>query len=110
MPIVVPSGAALATASVPVLPPAPGLFSTVTVMPGWRLWMSSAIRRPMMSGVAPGAKGTTSLTGLVGHGAEGDCADAGATSASSRPQAAADKVNLIGISSLMLWAHCAPVV
>ncbi len=37
MPSVAPSGAALATASVPMLPPAPGLFSTTKREPGARL-------------------------------------------------------------------------
>ena len=52
-PIVCPSGAALAIASVPRLPAAPALFSTIT---GWplRLASRSPTMRAMMSGVEPG--------------------------------------------------------
>jgi len=40
--IVVPSGAALATASAPMLPPAPGRFSTTTVPSESFTWSASA--------------------------------------------------------------------
>src|SRR5215216_4636146 len=57
-----PSGGALATASAPRLPAAPGLFSTTT---DWPMAADSfgLIRRARMSEVPPGAKGTISRTG-----------------------------------------------
>src|SRR6476620_3318506 len=53
-----PSGAARATDWVPMLPLAPGLFSTTT---GWsqRCWISSPSTRARMSGPVPGVYGTT---------------------------------------------------
>jgi hypothetical protein len=60
-----PSGAALATASAPMLPPAPARFSTTN---GWPIASCRrlASARPTMSGVEPGGKVTTTLTGLEG--------------------------------------------
>src|SRR6476661_2506905 len=62
--IVRPSGGALATKSAPVLPPAPGLLSTIT---GWfqAPFSFSAIRRARMSGAPPGVKVTTMWIGLA---------------------------------------------
>ncbi|MDT4875950.1 hypothetical protein FQZ97_1113570 [compost metagenome] len=57
MPSVRPSGAALATALTPMLPPAPGLFSTITV-PSDPLTASARMRAVTSIG-PPGAKGTT---------------------------------------------------
>src|SRR4051794_11023512 len=66
IPIVAPSGSALATASVPRLPLAPGLFSITKVCPSF-CCRRSAISRATMSGVEPGPNGTTILTLFVGH-------------------------------------------
>ena len=79
IPIVAPSGSALATASVPRLPLAPGLFSITKVWPSF-CCRRSAISRATMSGVEPGPNGTMILTVLVGQ----SCAAAG-VSASSDP-------------------------
>ena len=58
-----PSGGALATASAPMLPPAPGLLSTTT---GWpRLAFSEKVRA-RMSGAPPGGKVTTRRMGWRG--------------------------------------------
>src|SRR6516165_1834200 len=85
IPMVPPSGSALAIASVPRLPLAPGLFSTTKVWPSF--WPSrSPIIRAAMSGVEPGPKGTMILTDLSGH----SCAGA-APRASHRPNAASAK-------------------
>jgi hypothetical protein len=78
-PIVAPSGSALATASVPRLPLAPGLFSITKLWPSF-CCNRSAISRATKSGVEPGPNGTTILTVFVGQ----SCAAAG-TSASSDP-------------------------
>ena len=61
-----PSGAALATSAAPLLPPAPGLLST---MKGWpnAFCSSGASARARMSVVPPAAKGTTMRTGLLGQ-------------------------------------------
>lgn len=68
-PIVWPSGAALATASVPMLPAAPLLFST---MKGWPSLAArrSPITRATRSGVEPASNGTTTFTGPCGHSCE----------------------------------------
>src|SRR2546421_8012947 len=59
-----PSAALLATKSAPMLPPAPGLFSTTTGCP--RACCSfGAIRRAERSTGPPGAYGTTRWIGLV---------------------------------------------
>ena len=59
---VVPSGVALATASAPRLPDAPGLFSITTL---WPIAADSfgLISRARMSEVPPGANGTMMRTG-----------------------------------------------
>src|SRR2546421_10701425 len=61
-----PSAALLATKSAPMLPPAPGLFSTTT---GWPSACCSlgAIKRAERSTGPPGAYGTTRWTGLDGQ-------------------------------------------
>src|SRR5882762_7420453 len=82
MPRVWPSGADLATYSVPTTVPAPGLFSTTT---GWphTSCIFAATRRPMMSVAPPGGKGTINRTGREGNvcafAARGDSAAASAT-------------------------------
>ena len=80
-PMVVPSGAALATASVPMLPLAPGLLSMTN---GWPSFFCkwSAIRRATTSGVEPAPNGTTIFTGLVGQ----SCAAAGRAARKSAEQ------------------------
>ena len=55
---VLPSGALFATEPVPIVPPAPARFSTITVRP--RSAPSSALNeRATMSCTPPAAKGTT---------------------------------------------------
>src|SRR5229473_2063910 len=67
-PKVYPSGAALATASVPIIVPAPGLFSTMTGC--FHLSESAcAITRAATSFEAPAVAGTMKWTGLLGHSA-----------------------------------------
>ncbi len=60
-----PSGAALATAAVPVVPPAPGRFSTTI---DWPSASASGSRnsRAMKSVEAPGGKGATMVIGRLG--------------------------------------------
>ena len=60
-----PSAGSRMNAAVPILPPAPALFSTIT---GWprrspSFWPST---RAITSVAPPGAHGTTILIGLVG--------------------------------------------
>src|SRR6187549_347564 len=76
-PMVEPSGAAFATASVPRLPLAPGLFSTTNVVVGYFCCRPSATRRATMSGVDPAPNGTTIRTVFPGQ----SCAGAGAAAA-----------------------------
>src|SRR5262244_553829 len=66
MPMVAPSGSALATTSGPILPLAPGLFSTVKVCFRFGCSLSAMSRAPMW-GVDPAANGTMIRTGLVGQ-------------------------------------------
>jgi hypothetical protein len=54
---VLPSGAARDTNSVPIMPDAPGRFSTTMVTP-CALLMCSAMRRATTSVLAPGGTGT----------------------------------------------------
>jgi hypothetical protein len=49
----------------PMTPPAPGLFSTMTWVPMVAVSFC-AIKRPMKSEPPPGANGTMMRTGLVG--------------------------------------------
>src|SRR6266853_5588686 len=65
MPRVWPSGADLATYSVPTTVPAPGLFSTTTGWPHTSCIFADT-RRPMMSVAPPGGNGTIRRTGRVG--------------------------------------------
>src|SRR6478672_12266104 len=60
-----PSGAERDVSSAPTTPPPPALFSTTTGWPS-ALASGSAMTRATMSVVPPGAKGTTSLIGLLG--------------------------------------------
>ena len=85
MPTIVPSGAALATMSVPILPLAPGLFSITTLCFDFTC-SRSAISRMMMSGVAPAANGTTIRTGLVGHSCATAVSVAGSKVIRARPR------------------------
>jgi hypothetical protein len=55
----------LAVSLAPITPPPPALFSTITLCP-MAFPRGSEITRATMSVVPPGAKGTTSLTTLVG--------------------------------------------
>jgi hypothetical protein len=57
---VYPSGGAFAAMADPMVPDAPGWFSTITVC-FMAAPMVSAIRRPMTSTEPPGANGTISL-------------------------------------------------
>ena len=62
---VYPSGGDLATSVVPIRPPAPGRFSTITGCP--RTCVSpGAMARAVMSMFPPGANGTTMRIGLDG--------------------------------------------
>jgi hypothetical protein len=65
-PMVCPSGAALATTSVPMFPAAPLLFSTTIGLPSRAASRSETIRATE-SGVDPASKGTTTRTGPLGH-------------------------------------------
>lgn len=60
-----PSGSALATAAAPIMPVAPGRFST---MMGWPSEAASfsPISRVIASTLPPAASGTTMRIGLVG--------------------------------------------
>jgi len=77
----------LATKSVPMLPLAPGLFSTTTA---WAHFSESfgAITRARMSMPVPGENGTISVTGRCGNG----CACASDASAAKKKVA----MNFIG--------------
>jgi hypothetical protein len=70
-----PSGAARATASMPMLPPAPVRFSTTAPTPV-AAWMAWATKRAARSDAPPGVKGETMRTGPAGQG----CARAGSAS------------------------------
>jgi len=94
---VCPSGAALATWSAPMLPLAPGLFSTIT---GWprRSESFGPTVRAMMSMPVPGVKGTTTLIGWLGQ-VWAWTVRAGATSALANAAASADlRVSLMVLS------------
>ena len=60
-----PSGAARAIRSVPMVPPAPDAFSTMTLWPSVRL-MCSARMRVTVSVPPPAANGTTTVIGRAG--------------------------------------------
>ena len=62
---VYPSGGALATTSVPIVPPAPGRFSTRKGWPSACVSRSATVR-PIRSDADPVAKGTITRTGLLG--------------------------------------------
>ena len=62
---VYPSAGALATKFAPMLPPPPGLFSTMTVWPS-ASDIRLASRRPIRLTVPPGANGTIMVMGLAG--------------------------------------------
>src|SRR5688572_30774504 len=78
-----PSGAAFATRSEPITPPAPGLFSTTT---GWPRSGESccATTRATVSELPPGGKPTTMRTARSGY----DCAWAAAATSSAAIPAA----------------------
>src|SRR5690606_19095632 len=77
IPTVYPSGADFATLSVPIFPPAPGLFSTITDCFNESLIICATIR-PITSAGPPAGKGTTSLIGLDGYASD-------ATAPATRP-------------------------
>ncbi len=79
-----PSGAAPATACVPLLPPAPGRLSTPTCWPR-RAPRRSATTRAPVSVTPPGVKGPTRRIGLLGKSA---CASAGGAASVSALEAA----------------------
>src|SRR5947207_4472945 len=86
MPMVWPSGGALATISVPITLPAPGRLSVIT---GWPSAAASfaPTARDRVSEVPPAANVTMMRIGLVGY-----CAEAGiAMAANERASASADK-------------------
>src|ERR1700687_4615240 len=89
MPIVAPSGAALATVSVARLPLAPGLFSTRDVLPGYFFDRPSATSRATISGVDPGPNGTRMRTVLAGQ----SCARPGRAAAQSKASETAARLN-----------------
>ena len=89
--MVVPSGAALATASVPRLPLAPGRLSTTNDCLDFAC-SRSPISRMMMSGVAPAANGTTIRTGLAGH----SCAVAGRRAGQERQRRDLQRLHFAG--------------
>ncbi|MNV73445.1 hypothetical protein D3C71_1665950 [compost metagenome] len=63
---VYPSGSARATAVVPIVPPAPALFSTMTCLPS-ASFNCCASARASVSAAPPGGKGTTMRMGLSGY-------------------------------------------
>ena len=65
-PSVWPSGTAFATAAVPVLPLAPGRFSTTNGWPSLAC-RRSATMRATLSGVEPAVNGTTTVTLRAGQ-------------------------------------------
>src|SRR5467141_2280454 len=86
MPMVWPSGDALATISEPITPPAPDRLSAIT---GWPRAAASfaPTARDKRSVVPPAANGTMIRIGLVGY-----CAEAGiAAAANETASASADK-------------------
>ena len=62
--IVLPSGAALATKSAPILPLAPGMFCTTTLCPIFSASWACTVRA-MVSMPVPGVKGTMILMGTL---------------------------------------------
>jgi hypothetical protein len=60
--IVAPSASAFFTLSAAMRPPAPGLFSTITLC-AYSPFRASATRRATMSGAPPGGKPTTTRPG-----------------------------------------------
>ena len=114
-PSVCPSGAALATAAVPVLPLAPALFSTTKVAPS--RWLSpSATMRARVSGVDPAMNGTMMLTLREGHSCAGRGLEPAASTKSpsstlrigspSRPRLGLSCAHYAGRSSLNKAAPC----
>ena len=65
MPMVWPSGSALATDAVPVRPPAPARFSITTGWPSSVANLSPRMRAKVSAG-PPAGNGTTNLMALVG--------------------------------------------
>src|SRR5215471_16415099 len=86
-----PSGGARTTASVPMLPPAPGLFSMMNCWPN-RSDSRWPIRRAVMSVAPAEPKGTMSRTGRVGYA----CARAMRDTAGRRPRTLPDGENFGG--------------
>src|SRR4029079_10811304 len=82
-PMVEPSGVAFATASVPRLPLAPGLFSTTNVVAGYLVCRPTAPRPATTAGVDPAPNGTTIRTVFPGQ----SCAGAGVPAANKTKSA-----------------------
>src|SRR5215212_6964807 len=91
-----PSGAAFATASAPIVEPAPGRLSTTTGWPS-ALAKPSDITRATTSVKPPGENGTTSVTGLLGY-AVGVCVCADPDDIATTSAAAATRGESILIS------------
>src|SRR3974390_2399936 len=88
-----PSGAAFATTSLPRMPPAPGLFSTMTGTPSL-LCIDSARMRPMISAPPPGPKDTIIRIACCGQ----SWAGAGLTEVSASNVATTAKRNALTVS------------
>ena len=82
-PSVCPSGAALATAAVPVLPLAPARFSTIKGCFSLSC-RPSATMRARLSGVEPALKGTMMVTWPDGHSCAWTCVDRHQSPAATR--------------------------
>jgi hypothetical protein len=98
MPMVEPSGFALATTSVPRLPLAPGLFSTMKLLFGYSALRPSAIMRATTSGVEPGPNGAMMRTVCGGQ----LCASAGAAITSDSTNGNTRRFNMSVSSPLPL--------
>lgn len=79
---VLPSGVALTSAEVPVMPPAPGRFSITTAWPPSALDKAFCAVRTMVSTPEPAPTGRITRSGAV------DCAQAGTEAEARRHEAA----------------------
>src|SRR5438552_18597006 len=100
MPMVWPSGGALATISVPITPPAPDRLSAIT---GWPSAAASfaPTARDSRSVVPPTANGTMMRIGLVGY-----CAEAGIAVAANETARAVEhkRFHIPGLLAGADWA------
>src|SRR4029453_15103041 len=94
---------AFAAMSAPIVPPAPGRFSTTTCWPS-ALVSWSAMTRAKMSVDWPGGKGTTILIGLAGQvcASTPDATDAAPTASSSRRRPSLTSGGLLVLLAWML--------